>query len=207
MRAILRASICGNVRIMYPMISNVDEIVRANAVLDQAKQELLEKGYPFNPHLEVGAMIEVPSAAVVADLIAPHVSFFSLGTNDLIQYTLAIDRGNERVAYLYEPRHLAILRLIKNTIDASHRAGIWTGICGSMAGDPLMIPLLLGFGINEISVSPAVLPSIKNAIRETSYSEACEKAEAALASRSGEDIHDLPCQSSQKIVPEILELG
>ncbi|NLB59866.1 MAG: phosphoenolpyruvate--protein phosphotransferase, partial [Lentisphaerae bacterium] len=129
LRAILRASAFGNVKILYPMISTTDEIVRANVILDQAKKELLERGHAFSAHLEVGAMIEVPSAAVAADLLAPYVQFFSLGTNDLIQYTLAIDRGNDRVAYLYDPTHTAILRLIKNTIDVGRQHRLWTCIC------------------------------------------------------------------------------
>ncbi len=206
LRAILRASIVGNVSIMYPMISNLDEIVRANVILDQAKKELLEKGHPFNPHVEVGAMIEVPAAALVADMLAPYVSFFSIGTNDLIQYTLAIDRGNERVAYLYEPTHLAILRLIKNTIDIGHRHGIWTGICGGMASDPLMTPLLLGLGIDELSVSCSALSMVKDAIRRVSLSEAREIAQLALTSQSSVDVHDMFRELTKKIAPEILEL-
>ncbi len=206
LRAILRASAFGNAKIMYPMISNVDEIVRANAILDQAKKELFERGYPFNPHIEVGAMIEVPSAAMIADLIAPHVSFFSLGTNDLIQYTLAIDRGNERVAYLYEPTHPAILRLIKHTADAGHRFGIWTGLCGGVGGDPLMTPLLVGLGLDELSVSPAVLPVVKDAIRSITYSEARDIADAALYSQSAMDVQEMSRELARKVAPEILEL-
>lgn len=206
LRAILRASIVGNVSIMYPMISNLDEIVRANVILDQAKKELLEKGHPFNPHVEVGAMIEVPAAALVADMLASYVSFFSIGTNDLIQYTLAIDRGNERVAYLYEPTHPAILRLIKNTIDIGHRHGIWTGICGGMASDPLMTPLLLGLGVDELSVNCSALPMVKDAIRRVSLSEARDIAERALTSQSSVDVHDMFRELTKKIAPEILEL-
>ncbi len=205
LRAILRASTFGNVKIMYPMISTIDEIVRANVILDQAKKELMERGHAFSPHVEVGAMIEVPSAAVVADMLASYVQFFSLGTNDLIQYTLAIDRGNDRVAYLYEPTHMAILRLMKNTIDAGHRYRIWTGICGGMASDPLMIPLLLGLGVDELSISPASVPVVKDAIRSVSYSEAREIAEAALH-LSSVDVHELSRELTRKIAPEILEL-
>lgn len=206
LRAILRASAAGNVRLMYPMISNIDEIVRANVILNQARQELLDRGHPFNPHLEVGAMIEVPSAALTADLIAPYVNFFSLGTNDLIQYTLAIDRGNERVAYLYEPTHPAIIRLIKHTIDAGHQHGIWTGICGGMGGDPLLIPLLIGLGVDELSVNPSSLPLVKDAIRNLGYPEAKAIADAALASQSKLDIHELSRRLTEKTAPEILEL-
>lgn len=206
LRAILRASVYGHVKLMYPMISNVEEILRANAILEQAKRELLASGYPFNPHLEVGAMIEVPAAAVIADRIAPHVKFFSLGTNDLVQYTLAIDRGNERVAYLYEPTHPAILRLIKNTVDAGHRHGIPTGLCGGLAGDPLMTPLLIGLGLNELSVNPASLPMIKDAILHMSYSESRDITEAALFSESFVDVQDMSRALAKKVAPEILEL-
>jgi len=206
LRALLRASIVGNIKIMYPMISNLDEIVRANGILEQAKQELLERGHPFNPHIEIGAMIEVPAAALVADMLAPYVSFFSLGTNDLVQYTLAIDRGNERVAYLYEPTHLAILRLIKKTVDTGHRFGIWTGLCGGMASDPLMAPLLLGLGLDELSVPCTALPRVKDAIRRVSLSESREMADLALSSSSSVDLHDVFRTLTQKIAPEILEL-
>ncbi len=206
LRAILRASVFGNVKIMYPMISTVDEIVRANLILDQAKQELIDRGHAFDPHLEVGVMIEVPSAAVVADLLAPYVKFFSLGTNDLIQYTLAIDRGNDRVAYLYEPTNLAILRLMKHTVDAGRGAGIWTGICGGMASDPLMTPLLIGLGLDELSVNPAAVPLVKDAIRSVSYAEAREIATAALASSATVDVHELARELTKKVAPEILEM-
>lgn len=206
LRAILRASVFGNVKIMYPMISNVDEILRANLILDNAKKELLERGHPFDPHIEVGAMIEVPSAAMVPDMLAPYVDFFSLGTNDLIQYTLAIDRGNERVAYLYEPTHLAMLRLIKNTIDMGHRHGVWTGICGGMGGDPMLTPLLIGLGVNELSVNPPLIPVVKDAIRSITYSEAKDIADSALFSPSNADIQDLSRRLTEQVAPEILEL-
>lgn len=206
LRAILRASVYGHVKLMYPMISNVEEIIRANAILDQAKRELLASGYPFNPHLNVGAMIEVPSAAVIADQLAPHVRFFSLGTNDLIQYTLAIDRGNERVAYLYEPTHLAILRLIKHTVDAGHRHGISVSMCGSLAGDPLMTPLLIGLGLDELSVNPASLLMVKDSIMHINYSESRDITDSALFSESAVDIQDMSRELAKKIAPEILEL-
>ncbi|NLB56567.1 MAG: phosphoenolpyruvate--protein phosphotransferase, partial [Lentisphaerae bacterium] len=206
LRAILRASVFGNIKIMYPMISNVDEIVRANLILENAKKELLERGVPFDPKMEVGAMIEVPSAAMVADTLASYVDFFSLGTNDLVQYTLAIDRGNERVAYLYEPTHLAVLRLIKSTVDAGPKHGIWTGICGGMGGDPMLVPLLIGLGINEFSVNPPLLPVVKDAIRSITYSDARDIAEAALYAPSVADIQDLSRRLTEQVAPEILEL-
>lgn len=206
LRAILRASVYGNVKIMYPMISNLDELVRANVIFEQTKKELMNRGQPLNPHIEVGAMIEVPSAAVAADALASHVRFFSLGTNDLIQYTLAIDRGNERVAYLYEPTHLAIIRLIKHTIDVGHYYGIWTGICGGMASDPLLVPLLLGLGIDELSVLPSSLLIVKDAIRSVSYTECRKIAELALNPRREADLEDTFRNLTKKVAPEILEL-
>jgi len=206
LRAILRASIYGNIRIMYPMISNLDELVRANVIFNQSKKELMGRGQPLNPHIEIGAMIEVPSAAATADSLAPHVRFFSLGTNDLIQYTLAIDRGNERVAYLYEPTHLAIVRLMKHTIDVGHHYGIWTGICGGMASDPLLVPLLLGLGVDELSVPPSSLLIVKDAIRSVSYTECRQIAELALNPRRETDLEDTFRNLTKKVAPEILEL-
>jgi len=206
LRAILRASTIGNVKIMYPMISNVDEVIQANALLDQSKHELRTQGIPFQEDLDVGIMVEVPSAALTAHLIAPHVRFFSLGTNDLVQYTLAVDRVNARIAYLYKPTHPAIMRLIKQTIDVGHEHDVWTGICGEMAGNPLMAPLLVGLGIDELSVSPTVAPLVKDVIRSIRYSQAEDLAKAALASQSPAEVMDLCRQLTGETAPEILEL-
>lgn len=206
LRAILRASIHDNVKIMYPMISNLDEVLKANALLEECKQELKAQDIPFNEEIDVGVMIEVPSAALTAHLIAPHVKFFSLGTNDLVQYTLAVDRVNERIAYLYEPTHPAILRLIKNTIDVGHEHGIWTGICGEMAGNPLLVPLLIGLGVDELSVSPSAIPLVKDVIRKLQYSQAEELAESVMASGSGTDVMKQCRELVGHIAPEILEL-
>jgi len=206
LRAILRASRSPNVKMMYPMVSNVGEVLGANALLEEAKRELRSEGQPFNEALEVGVMIEVPSAAIMANLIAPHVKFFSLGTNDLVQYTLAVDRVNERIAYLYEPTHPAIIRLIKMTIDVGHEFGIWTGICGEMAGNPLMVPLLMGLGADELSVSPSLVPLVKDVIRNVSYAQTEALAAAALRSVSSQEVLDLCRDLTQKIAPEILEL-
>jgi len=165
LRAILRASIGGNVRMMYPMISGLEELRRANVVLEECKAELRAEGKPFDEEMEVGAMIEIPSAAVTADLLAREVDFFSIGTNDLIQYSIAVDRLNERIAHLYEPTHPAIIRLIKNVIDAGHAHNLWVGICGEMAGEIALTPLLIGLGVDELSTSAALVPRVKKAVQ------------------------------------------
>jgi phosphotransferase system enzyme I (PtsI) len=206
LRAILRASRFGNVKIMYPMISDVDELVRANALLEACKAELKAAGVAFDPEIEVGAMIEVPSAALTAHLLAPHVDFFSLGTNDLVQYTLAVDRVNERIAYLYKPTHPAIINLIKRTIDVGHDQGIWTGICGEMAGNPVMVPLLIGLGVDEISVSPIAVPMVKDVIRKIRYSQAEALAASILSSDTMTDVTERCRQLIQDAAPEVLEL-
>lgn len=206
LRAILRASVHNNVKVMYPMISNLDEVLLANKILEECKNDLRAVGQAFNENIDVGVMIEVPSAALTAHLIAPHVNFFSIGTNDLVQYTLAVDRVNERIAYLYEPTHPAILRLIKNTIDVGHEHGIWTGICGEMAGNPMLVPLLIGMGADELSVSPTAVPLVKDVIRQLRYSQAEELAEAAMGSDSGADVMRRCQELVRGIAPEILEL-
>jgi len=165
LRAILRASALGNIRMMFPMISGVDELRRAKSVLEECCQELREKGIPFNEHMEVGAMIEVPSAALVADLLAKEVDFFSIGTNDLIQYTIAVDRINERIAHLYEPTHPAIIRLIKMIVNAAHAHNLWVGVCGEMAGEISLTPLLVGLGVDELSTGAALVPRVKRAVQ------------------------------------------
>jgi phosphotransferase system enzyme I (PtsI) len=172
LRAILRASAEGRIKIMYPMISGIAEIRAANKILEEVKTELRNEGKKFDENIEVGVMIEIPSAAITSDLIAKEVDFLSIGTNDLIQYTLAVDRVNENVASLYEPFHPSILRLIKMVIEAGHKAGKWVGICGEMAADPTITPILVGLGINELSVSPLSIPKIKKVIRNMSLLDA-----------------------------------
>ena len=164
-RAILRASVLGNVRMMYPMISGVEEVRRANAILEECKAELRAEGKPFDENLEVGAMIEIPSAAISSDLIAREVDFFSIGTNDLIQYTIAVDRLNARIAHLYQPTHPAILRLIRTTVESARAHGIWVGVCGEMAGEVVLTPLLLGLGVTELSAGSAMVPRVKRAVQ------------------------------------------
>lgn len=188
LRAILRASAEGNVKLMYPMISGLEELLQANALVEEYKCELRAEKIAFDDALEVGAMIEIPSAVLSADALAKRAQFFSIGTNDLIQYSLAVDRLNEKIAHLYEPTNPAILRLIKMTVDAAHQHGIWVGVCGEMAGDPDLTPLLLGLGVDELSVAPAILPQIKYLIRRTRMSEAKELASFALNCESSAEI-------------------
>ena len=208
MRAILRASAHNpGLRIMYPMVSSAAEVDQANALLEECKAELTAAGIEFNPAVEVGVMIEIPSAALTADLIAPKVKFFSIGTNDLVQYTLAVDRVNERVAYLSEPTHPAVLQLIRHTVEASHRHGIWTGVCGEMAGSPILAPLLLGLGVDELSASPGAIPLVKDVIRHIRHSEAVDLAEAARGIATGAEMMDLCRELVRRAAPEILELA
>jgi phosphotransferase system enzyme I (PtsI) len=206
LRAILRASAVGNVKVMYPMIANVAEVVQANALLEECKGDLARRGVPFSPALDVGVMIEIPAAALTAASLARHVNFFSIGTNDLVQYTLAVDRVNEQVGYLYEPTHPAVLKLMKMSIDAAHAAGIWVGICGEVAADPRVTPLLLGLGLDELSVAPAAVPVIKDVIRSLEYSRAKELAETALACSSGSEVLDLCRSMMASAAPELLRL-
>ncbi len=205
LRAILRASAEGNILMMYPMISCLDELIQANALLDTYREELRKEGVPFDEGMKVGAMIEIPSAALTADALAKRVQFFSIGTNDLIQYTLAVDRLNDKIAHLYEPTNPSILRLIKMTTDAAHAAGIWVGVCGEMAGDPLMIPLLLGLGVDELSVAPQSVPQIKYLIRRIKMSEAKEIAAAALNSEVSTEILDRSQRLVRSVAPSLFE--
>jgi phosphotransferase system enzyme I (PtsI) len=192
---------------MYPMISCVEELVDANSLLKACMAELRGRGIPFNENIQIGTMIEVPSAALVADLLAPHVDFFSLGTNDLIQYTMAVDRGNENVAHLYKPTHTAIIRLIDHVVKVSHKHGLWTCVCGQMASNPLLVPLLIGLGVDELSVSPAQAPMVKDVVRKLFYSGAVELAQKALISSSSEAVEVLCHELIEQIAPEVLELS
>jgi phosphoenolpyruvate-protein phosphotransferase (PTS system enzyme I) len=205
LRAILRASAHGNVKLMYPMISCLDELLQANRLVEEYMRELKSENIPFDDQIEIGAMIEIPSAALAAESLAKRCKFFSIGTNDLIQYSLAIDRLNEKIAHLYEPTNPAILRLIKMTVDAAHKHGIWAGVCGEMAGDPLMIPLLLGLGVDELSVTPPNLPQIKFLIRRLKLADARELAEFALQSESGAEVLARAEAYVRQVAPSLLD--
>jgi phosphoenolpyruvate-protein phosphotransferase (PTS system enzyme I) len=205
LRAILRASAEGNVKMMYPMISGLEELSQANALVEKYKAELRAEGLPFNEKLEIGAMIEIPSAALIADLLATRAKFFSVGTNDLIQYTLAADRTNEKVSHLYEPTHPAIIRLIKTTVDAAHRQGIWAGVCGEIAGDPVLAPLLIGLGVDELSAAPTLVAPVKYILRRLRMNETQALAEFALQSESPAEIHARCRELAQQTAPSLFE--
>jgi len=181
LRAILRASMHGKLKIMYPMITSLEELRQANQVLGEVKAELKAQNIAYDPALPVGVMIETPSAAMIADWLAKDADFLSLGTNDLIQYTLAVDRVNENVAHLYNPLHMAVLRLMRSTIEAAHAQGKWVGICGEMAGNPSFTRILIGMGLEEFSVPAAAVPRIKSLIREISYEDAKKVVERVFA--------------------------
>jgi phosphotransferase system enzyme I (PtsI) len=191
LRAILRASAYGRVHMMYPMISGEEELQRANDVLEECRQELRKAGVAFDEKMAVGAMIEIPSAATTSDILAKKCDFFSIGTNDLIQYLLAIDRVNDRIAHLYEPTHLAVLRTIKHIVEEAHKQKIKVSVCGEMAGDPVYVPLLLGLGVDELSMTPPLLPAVKYLVRAMKMSEAKKLAKDALELTSPKEIYAL----------------
>jgi phosphotransferase system enzyme I (PtsI) len=202
-RGILRASTRKNVRIMFPMISTVQELRRAREIVAQAKKELDERALPYDPDIKIGIMIEVPAAAVLAEQMAAEADFLSIGTNDLIQYLLAVDRDNAAVAPLYQQFNPAVLKTIRHIIDAGHKKGVWVGMCGEMAGDPLATVLLVGLGIDELSVIPSVLPEIKKIILSIKYKEAKRVADKVLAMSTEEEIRDHLSSITKNKVPEI----
>lgn len=188
LRAILRASAHGRLKIMFPMISSMEEWRQARGIYDEVRAELTGEGAPIDPAIELGIMIEVPSAAVLAPRFAKEVDFFSIGTNDLVQYTVAVDRMNERVAYLYDSFHPAVLALIKHVVDAAHSAGKWVGMCGGMAGDPLAVPLLVGLGLDELSMSAGVMKKVKKVIAQITGEECRKLLERVLQLDTTEEI-------------------
>ena len=173
-RAILRASVVGNISIMFPMISGLKELQQSLALLHECQQELRNEGLRYNPDMPVGMMVELPSAVMTAEIMAKEVDFFSIGTNDLIQYSLGIDRTNRHVSYLYQPLHPAVVRSIKHVVDAAHQAGIECNLCGEMASDPFCIPILMGMQIDAVSLNPQTIPAIKHIIRQTTMDD-CKK--------------------------------
>ena len=190
LRAILRASVIGNIKIMFPMISGLHELRQAVGVLNECKDQLGRDAVQFSEETEVGAMIEIPSAAISADVLAREVDFFSIGTNDLIQYAIAVDRVNEKIAHLYQPTHPAVLRLLKMVSDAAHSNEIWVGVCGEMAGDVALIPLLLGLGMDELSVGATLVPRVKRAVQSLEIAECKQLVEESLKLETPDQILD-----------------
>lgn len=205
LRAILRASAHGNVRILFPMICTPEELDASLALLEECRAELKAEGKPFKPDLEAGAMIEIPSAALMAATLAQKVRFFSIGTNDLTQYTLAVDRLNDRISRLYEPAHPAVLRLIRMTVEAARPLGVKVAVCGEMAGDPVMVPLLLGLGVDELSASPALISPVKFLVRRLKMDEARKLATAALQCAGAEEVLVRSRALAREIAPSLFE--
>ena len=202
LRAILRASVGKNVNIMFPMISGIEELRQAKALLNECKKELKKESKDFDENISVGTMIEVPSAALTADILAKESDFFSIGTNDLIQYSLAVDRGNEKVAYLYEPGHPAVLKLIKQVIEAAHKNKIWVGMCGEMSAEPMFALLLLGMDLDKFSMSPPQVPIIKELINNVNFKEAKELANKAIELSTAKDVEKCLQAGLKKVLKE-----
>ncbi len=205
LRAILRASVYGNTHIMFPMIANVGEVIKAKKLLNECKEELKIEGIKFNNNIKIGIMIEIPSAAMTADIIADEVDFFSIGTNDLCQYTLAADRMNEKVSYLYDHFDIGVLRLIKKVIDASHKKGIFTGMCGEMAGDIYASVILLGMGLDEFSMSASSIPKVKKLIREIKFKDAQELSNKVLMMKNSQEIKSYIKQRLKELKIDVIE--
>lgn len=202
LRALLRASVYGKIKIMFPVVTGVPELRQVKTLIRELRAELDAEGIPHNPDLPIGIMIEVPSAAIIADILAAESDFFAIGTNDLIQYSLAIDRSNENVSYLYEPLHPALLRLVKGVIDAGKRAGIPVSMCGEMAADPLFAIVLLGLGLEIFSTNPSAVPIIKNVVRAVRYKDCKRIADVALTKRTAQEIEEFIIESVAMRFPE-----
>ncbi len=204
LRAVLRASVFGNARLMYPMVAGMDELRQANAILNEVKRELRNEGIRFDEEMPVGVMIEVPAAAVTVDILAKEAAFFSLGTNDLVQYTLVVDRVNEQTASFYEPTHPAVLRMIRMTIEAGHAAGRSVALCGEMSSEPYLALLLLGMGLDEFSMSPLDILPIKQLIRTVRFEDARKVAEKALGLATAREVGDLCRQALRDLAPGLV---
>lgn len=203
LRAVLRAAVEGEVRLLFPMICGADELQRARALLEEARAELVAEGLPCVESLPLGVMIEIPSAALIADLLAPQIDFFSIGTNDLIQYTLAVDRNNEQVANLFQPAHPAILRTLRDMLEIGRRYNVGVSICGEMSGDPMFTLLLLGMGLREFSCSPGAIPEIKRLVRLTSIAQARDVAREALAFETSADVGRYLAARTRDLLPDV----
>ncbi len=201
LRALLRASVHGRLKIMFPMVSGLGELRETKAVLEEAKEELRIEKHPFNENIALGIMIEVPSAAMIAEVLAQEVDFFSIGTNDLIQYLLATDRNNDHLSYLYDPIHPAVIRLMKYVVDKAHEAGVHVGLCGEMASDPQNLIILLGMGLDELSMNPNSIPLIKQMIRSIRYSDAREILEHCLTMGTAQQINEYLLEKINQFFP------
>jgi phosphoenolpyruvate-protein phosphotransferase (PTS system enzyme I) len=202
LRALLRASAYGKIKIMFPLVSGIQELRQAKALVKEIKTQLDAEGEAYDPNLQIGIMVEIPAAAMIADMLATETDFFAIGTNDLIQYALAIDRGNENVSYLYEPLHPAVLRLIKYVIEAGKKAGIQVSMCGEMAADPLYAIVLLGLGLEIFSMNPSNIAVIKNVIRAVRYKDCRRMAELALEKKTAQEIEEFIIESVAMKFPE-----
>ncbi len=207
LKAILMASAYGNVQIMLPMISNLEEVLRAKEIIEEIKEELSRSGIPYNNKIKIGIILEVPSSVMIADILARHVDFFSIGTNDLIQYTLAIDRTNKEVAYLYEPFHPSIIRMIKYMIEIGDKSNIPIAICGEMAGDPLCVPILIGLGLRQLSMNPRIIPFIKKIIRSLSAKELKDMVKEVLNLTTSMQIRSYITDKIKALLPDIDIIG
>lgn len=207
LRAILRASAFGRVQLMFPMISGVQEVLDAKEIVEEEKGMLDHQGIEYDHDIKTGVLIEIPSAVTMADALAGHVDFFSIGTNDLIQYALAIDRVNEDMAFMYQPFHPAILRMIKHVVDAAKNAGIGVSVCGEMAGDPLCIYMLLGLGIEELSMNPGAIPFCKKVIRSVTIKEATADSEEVMRFSTAREVREFAVARMKHLVPELEKTG
>ncbi|RLB19329.1 MAG: phosphoenolpyruvate--protein phosphotransferase [Deltaproteobacteria bacterium] len=207
LRAILRASTFGRVQLMFPMISGLQEVLQAKEMLSTIRKELDSEGLLYDENMPVGVMIEIPSAVTISDLLSRHVDFFSIGTNDLIQYALAIDRVNEHVAYMYQPFHPAILRMIQQTVQEGKKAGIKVSLCGEMAGDPLCIPILLALGLDELSMTARSIPLVKNIVRAIPLAQAQQDLERVIQLSTAKEVRDYLLTRMKKMIPELGEKG